>query len=92
MKKITAFLLTGCPYCRNGRKAYEELCTEHQEYGEIPVDWIYEDEQPDVADRYDYYHVPSLFIDDEKLYECEPGEGYEQIREHFDRVLKTALD
>ena len=91
MKTVKAFLLTGCPYCRNGLKAYEQLCTEHPEYKDIPVEWISEDEYPDVADRYDYYHVPSLFVDEEKLYECEPGQDYDQIYENFDRVLNAAM-
>jgi glutaredoxin len=91
VKKITAFLLTGCPYCRNGLKEYNELCEEHPEYKNIPVDWIYEDKQPEVADQYDYYYVPTLFIGDEKLYECKPGQDINQIRENFERVLQEAL-
>lgn len=91
MKKITAFLLTGCPYCRNGLKAYKELCEEHPGYKNIPVDWIYEDKQPDVADHYDYYYVPTLFIGDKKLYECKPGQSMEMIRENFSQVLQEAL-
>ena len=45
----------------------------------------------EVADQYDYYYVPTLFIGDEKLYECKPGQGIDQIRENFDRVLQEAL-
>lgn len=91
MKKITAFLLTGCPYCRKGLKAYEQLCEEHPEYKKIPVDWIYEDKEPELADKYDYYRVPSLFLGDEKLYECDPEQDYREIRENFDRALQAAL-
>ena len=91
MKEIKAFLLTGCPYCRKGLTAYEELCREHPEYKNIPVEWIMEDKQPELADRYDYYRVPSLFVDEEKLYECDPGQDYEQIRANFARVLQAAL-
>ena len=58
---------------------------------DIPVDWIYEDKQPDVADQYDYNNVPSLFIGDEKLYECKPGQNMEMIRESFHQVLQEAL-
>lgn len=92
MKKITAFLLTGCPYCRNGLKAYDELCKEHPEYKDISIDWIYEDKEPELADKYDYYRVPSLFFGDEKLYECEPGQDYDEIRENFEQVLQAALN
>ena len=63
----------------------------HPEYNDIPVDWVYEDKQPEVADQYDYYYVPTLFIGDEKLYECKPGQDIDQIRENFNQVLQEAL-
>lgn len=35
----------------------------------MPVEVIDELEQPALADRYDYYYVPSYFIGSEKLHE-----------------------
>ena len=72
-------------------KGNDELCEKHPEYNDIPVDWVYEDKQPEVADQYDYYYVPTLFIGDEKLYECKPGQDIDQIRENFNQVLQEAL-
>ena len=91
MKEIEIFYLTNCPYCKNARKAIEELCTENPAYRQIKLKWIEEREQPEIADKYDYYSVPSLFCGGEKLYEAHFTHGYavikDHIREAFDRVL-----
>jgi len=91
MKEITLFHLDHCPYCRNARRALEELTAENPAYGEIAIDWVEESREPDRANAYDYYHVPTIFHGDEKLYEAHPGESYEdckaQIRAALDRVL-----
>ena len=60
MKQVKAFILTGCPYCKKARLAYNELCENNASYREVPVDWILEDQQPDIADQYDYYYTPTL--------------------------------
>jgi len=62
MKPITAFYLTHCPYCRNAKAAIEELITENQVYGTIPITWYEESENPDAVKGHTYYYVPSLFI------------------------------
>ena len=88
MKKITLFYLSDCPYCRNAKRALEELKKENPTYGEIPIDWIEESEQPELAEKYDYYYVPTIFDGDHKLYEAKPSESYDVCKEN----LKSALD
>lgn len=85
---LTAFYLSGCPYCRHARQALEELIAEDPAYGRVAVDWIEETERPDVAGRYDYYRVPSYFRGQEKLHETSPAEDYGAIKAN----LKAALD
>lgn len=91
MKDITVFYLASCPYCKNARRAIDELCAENPAYAALKLDWIEESEQPDLAERYDYYSVPSLFCGEEKLYEAHFTHSYsvikESIRAAFDRVL-----
>lgn len=91
MKDIKVFVLTGCPYCRKAEQAYRELA-EDSLYKSIHVDWINEDEHPEIAEKYDYYYCPTMYVGDEKVYEAHPGQGYEEIKENVERVLKTALD
>ena len=74
MKQVKAFILSGCPYCKKARLAYNELCENNASYREVPVDWILEDQQPDIADQYDYYYTPTMYVDEQKVYESHPGQ------------------
>ena len=91
MREIEIFYLTGCPYCKNARKAVEELLREEPAYGALPLRWIEENEEKDLADSRDYYRVPSVFYQGDKLYEASPFQDYEAIKAHlkaaFDQVL-----
>ena len=88
MKKITLFHLTNCPYCLHAKKALAELLKENPAYGEIHIDWIEERQQPELAARYDYYYVPTIFAGEVKLYEADPSEDYDSIK----RNIRAALD
>ena len=93
MPEIEIFYLTGCPYCKNARKAVEELLREEPAYGALPHRWIEENEEKALADSRDYFRVPSVFYAGDKLYEASPLQGYESIRESlraaFDRALAS---
>ena len=91
MREIEIFYLTGCPYCNNARKAVAELLAEEPAYGALTLRWIEENEEPDLANDRDYYRVPSLFYQGDKLYECSPLQSYDAIKAYiraaFDRAL-----
>lgn len=91
MHEIEIFYLTGCPYCRNARRAVAELLEEDPAYGALTLRWIEENQEAELANSRDYYRVPSLFYRGDKLYECAPLQDYEAIKAHiraaFDRVL-----
>lgn len=91
MEKLALFYLTDCPYCHNAKRALKELIGEQPSYGKVEIQWIEESEQPDVAERYDYYYVPAVFMGTEKLYEARPMESYAQCREHLRAALDAAL-
>ncbi|MBQ3446395.1 MAG: thioredoxin family protein [Synergistaceae bacterium] len=90
-KKVVAFYLEGCPYCRQARKALEELSSGNEAYSSVNIEWVDENKHPEISERYDYYHVPAMFADGEKLYEAHPGEKYEECRENVRRVLEEAI-
>lgn len=92
MKKLTVFYLKTCPYCRKAFDAVKELLAEEPHYGDADMEWIEESENPEIADRYDYYRVPSIFCGDEKLYECDPKDDYSEIRLQFEKALKLAAE
>ena len=89
-KKILAFYIDGCPYCRQARKAVDELTHETQ-YAGIQIEWVNENQHPEISERYDYYYVPTMFVDDVKIYEAKRGESYEECRENVKRVFDSSL-
>ena len=91
MKKVTAFYIEGCPYCKQAREALKELYGEIAEYSAVKIEWVDENLHPEISAKYDYYHVPSMFIEGEKKYEAHPGEKYEECRDNVRRVLEEAL-
>lgn len=91
MKKVTFFYLENCPYCKQARKALDELKAEDAKYGTVDMDWVEENQQPDVVAKYDYNYVPTMFIGEEKLYEAKPREKYDDCKDNVRRVLDAAL-
>jgi glutaredoxin len=85
MKEIKYFYLRSCPYCRKADNIIEELIEENPEFGNIKITKIEEKENPSVANSYDYYYVPCLWIDDEKLLEGDPS------KESTKKVLQAAM-
>ena len=69
----------------------EELKAENPRYAEPELEWINEEKQPELAEQYEYFSVPSMFIGKEKLYEAHLGERYEECREHVRQTLEAAL-
>ena len=90
-KKVTFFYLPGCPYCKNANKAIEELVQENPAYGDVAFERINELDPPDGISGYNYYYVPSMFIGKEKIYEANPAQGYEDIKESVRAVLERAI-
>lgn len=86
MKEITYFYLSNCPYCDQADRMISELIGENPEFANIKITKIEESENPVLADNYDYYYVPCLWIEKAKLMEGVPTK--EKIRE----VLNMALE
>ena len=80
MKTLTIMYLAHCPYCKKAKQALMDLLDEVPSYRNVPVEWIEESQQPALADTYDYWRVPSLFIGKEKLFEASPADTYDTIR------------
>ena len=91
-KKIRFLYLPGCPYCKNSNKAIEELIQENPAYGSIEIERINELDPPAGISGYNYYYVPSMFIGKEKIYEADPSQGYEDIKESVRTVFEKASE
>ena len=90
MEKLTIFYLEGCPYCRNAMRAVKELEAELG-FDADRLEWIEERKNAALADRYDYYRVPSVFWGERKLYECSPADDYDAIKQNLKRAFAQAL-
>lgn len=69
MKKILMFTMESCPYCVKAHRWMEQQLQEHPEYKEIEIEIIDELEQPELADTFDYYYVPTYYVDGVKVHE-----------------------
>ena len=91
MKKLALFYLEHCPYCLKARRALEALAEEKPDYAKLEIERVEESLAPEVAAQYDYYHVPTVFLGRDKLWECSPAEGYDEILAHLRAALDAAL-
>ena len=91
MKELTEFYRNDCGYCDRAARALDELFLENPAYAAIPLRRIEETREPELADSYDYYAVPSFFIGREKLFEARIGMSYETIKAAVRACLDAAL-
>ena len=91
MKKLTIFYLQNCPYCRNAIRAVEEICAENPALKSVSIKWIEERQNPGLAEQYDYYYVPSVFLGKDKLYECNPADDYNAIKRYIQQAMNKAI-
>lgn len=85
MKKVLYFYLETCPYCREADAFIAELTRENPEYAKIEIEKVEERRESERADKYDYYYVPTFYVDGEKLHEGA------STKEMIKRVLDSAL-
>ena len=63
----------------------DEVFKSDVKYTEIPLKIIDEVEEPDLANTFDYYFVPTYYIDDEKVHEG--AATFEIVKKVFDDAL-----
>ena len=68
MQEITMFILKNCPYCRQALKDLDALIADTR-YQKIRITKIDEGENPELADQYDYYYVPTFYLGAQKKLE-----------------------
>ena len=86
MKRVKLFYLKNCPFCKKALRYIEELKAEHAEMAAVDIEMLEESELPDVADKFDYYYVPTFYVDGIKEHE---GGIYP---EEVERILRKALE
>jgi glutaredoxin len=85
MKKIILFTIASCPYCIEALRCMDALCEEDARYKDLEIDNIDERVNPDLANQYDYYYVPTFYLGGTKLHEG--AANMDAIRQVFDKAL-----
>ena len=91
MKPVLMFYLDDCGYCRKARQAMDELFAEKPAYKALAITRIEESREPALAEQYDYYAVPTYYVDGEKRFEAHIGMSYDAIKAAVREVLDYAL-
>ena len=86
MKKITMFTMQSCPYCQAAERWMKKLFTENNKYSTLEIEKIDELAYPEIAEKYDYWHVPTYYVGDEKAHEG--AASLRKIRKVFDMALE----
>lgn len=69
MESVTYFFFEGCPYCKEADRWIDSLLSQRPEYRKIGLTRIDERKHPEIADKYDYYYVPTFYVGAEKVHE-----------------------
>lgn len=69
MKEILLFYLPGCPHCKLAFQFQKELIATHPSWESIPIRTVDESRERALADSYDYYYVPTYYVDGQKVHE-----------------------
>lgn len=86
MKPILMFMLKECPYCKKALNWMDELKKENPKYAELEIQIVDEQEQAELAEQYDYFYVPTYYVDGEKVHEGAATK--EIVKQVFDKALE----
>lgn len=86
MKEIKLFVTETCPHCRRTHGYIRDLLAKHPEYREIPLTVIDENRESALAAQYDYYYVPTFYVEGEKVHEGVPSQ--EIVEEVFKQAYQ----
>lgn len=85
MKHVKMMVLENCPYCKKAFRYIEELKYENMEYRTINIEVIDEQKESEKTQGYDYWYVPTFFVNDVKIHEGVP------TKESIQAVLEEAI-
>lgn len=86
MRSLQIFYQKSCPHCQKAFKFIEELKEEKDIYRLIEPRLVEETLEVDYAEMFDYFLVPTFYIDELKVHEGVVSK--EQVREILDAALR----
>lgn len=85
-KEVKMFVQATCPHCHNAMRMMDELRASNEKYKDVHVEIIDENRNPRIADMYDYWYVPTFFVDGQKVQEGVPS--IEAVQDVFEKALE----
>lgn len=85
MKHVKMMVLENCPYCKKAFRYIEELKYENMKYRTINIEVIDEQKEAEKIQGYDYWYVPTFFVNDVKIHEGVP------TKDSIQAVLEEAI-
>ncbi len=76
MQKLLMFYMASCPHCKRAFAYEEELKKRRPELFDVEIERVDERMDPDRADQYDYWYVPTYYLGEERLFPAPPARGY----------------
>ena len=86
MKPVIMFVTEWCPYCKKALSWMENLKKQNPNYSGIDIKIIDEELKPDIAKQYNYYYVPTYYVDGVKVHEGVASKDI--ISNIFEKALK----
>ncbi len=71
-KHVKMMVLDTCPHCKHAFEMMDKLRKQHPEYNEVEIEVIDENWESEKTEGYDYWYVPTFFVDDVKVHEGVP--------------------
>lgn len=85
MKQVKMMVLEHCPHCKKAFQYLAELKQANSLYEQVAIEVIDEQKEEAKTVGYDYYYVPTFFVDEVKMHEGVP------TKEAVEAVLAEAL-
>ena len=86
MKDVLMFMTSWCPYCKKASQMIDQLRRENPEYKDVEIIVIDEEKDKKYADSFDYYRVPTFYVDGVKIHEG--AADLESIRKVFEKAVR----
>lgn len=82
------FVTSWCPHCKNAKKWIKELKEENPEFEKVDLEIIDEEKEVEKVEalNFEYYYVPTFFLESEKLHEGVPSKKI--IKKVFENALE----
>ena len=71
-RHVKMMMLDTCPHCRHAFEMMDRLKAQYPEFAAVEIEMIEENREPEKTEGYDYWYVPTYFIEDIKVHEGIP--------------------